>query len=434
MIEAKLLIGQTLSFVADPFFVSPDEATRFNTSGAVLIQNGKIADLGNRSDLTTRYPKIETLDYSDYLLTAGLIDAHCHYPQTAIIASWGARLIEWLSKFTFPEEQKFNDASYASAVARFFLDTLLANGTTTACSFCTIHPESADALFVEAQKRNMRLAAGKTCMDRNAPPSLCDDVRSSYDASRALIRKWHNSGRLHYVITPRFAPTSTPEQLQALGSLWHEHPECMMQTHLSEQVEEIRWVRQLFPQAKDYLDVYEQAGLLGPGGLYGHAVHLERRERDRLREVGGRLIHCPTSNAFIGSGLFRTHERIAEGQVVGLASDVGGGSSFSMFRVMASAYETSQLTGMPLHPSQLFWLATAGNAIALHMENDVGNLQIGNEADIIAIDLRSTPLIANRHRQANSFWDSLFPTIMMGDDRAIKDVWIAGNKIVELSC
>ena len=264
-------------------------------------------------------------------------------------------------------------------------------------------------------------------MDRNAPARLRDTAQSAYDDSKALLEKWHGVDRLSYAITPRFSPTSTPDQLNALGALWAEHADCLMQTHLSEQVDEITWVKSLYPQARDYLDTYEAHGLLGERGLYGHAIHLEARECDRLAEVGGALIHCPTSNTFIGSGVFNMAAHMARGQRVGLASDTGGGSSFSMLRTMAAAYEIGQLSGTALHPAQLLWLATTGSAQALHMGDKIGTIAPGSEADVIVVDLSSTPAIAQRHARAVDLWEALFPTIMMGDDRAIKQVWIAGQ-------
>ena len=429
MSEKKILLGQTLGFKTDPFEESFDNATDYNSDGGLYIADGLIADLGDRSDLLSKYPDVPTFDYKNYLLTAGLIDTHAHYPQTRIIASWGARLIEWLNTYTFPEEEKFGDSEYASQIAGFYLDTLLQNGVTSASSFCTIHPESVDAIFENAEQRGMRIIAGKTCMDRNAPQGLLDTPKSAYDDSRELIVRWHEKGRLSYAISPRFAPTSTVEQLEALGSLWKEYPDCLMQTHLSEQMEEISWVGELFPESKDYLEVYEQFNLLGERGLYGHSIHLSDSELDRIREADGRLIHCPTSNLFIGSGLFRLWERKTAGFHTGLATDTGGGSSFSMFRVMASAYEVSQLCGYSLHPSQLYWLATVGNAKSLHLENTIGNFQIGMEADIIALDLYSTQVISQRAKRSDNIWDALFPTIMMGNEKAIKDVWVYGEKV-----
>ncbi len=427
MTDQTLLTGQILAFDRTPFDGDPAHAARLHE--ALVIDGGHIAAIGPVSELRAAHPQARHRDMSTHLITAGFVDAHVHYPQTAMIASWGKRLIDWLNTYTFPEEMRFADPAYAAEIAGRYLDLTLAHGTTTTVSYCTIHPASVTAFFEAAQARGLRAVAGKTCMDRNAPDGLCDTAQSAHDDSCALLDRWHGVDRLSYAITPRFSPTSSPEQLEALGSLWAEHPDCLMQTHLSEQTDEIEWVRSLYPQARDYLDTYEMHGLLGARGLYGHAIHLTPRERDRLREVGAALIHCPTSNTFIGSGLFDMAARVAEGQRVGLATDTGGGSSFSMLRTMAAAYEIGQLTGTALHPAQLFWLGTAGSAQALHMGHLIGTIAPGMEADLVALDLASTPAIAQRAGRAEDIWEALFPTIMMGDDRAIAQVWVAGRAV-----
>ncbi len=429
MTVQTLLLGQTLRFSADPFVVGPDAAIH-DSAGGILIAGGHVTAVGHGADLRRAHPQAQVVDHGDALLMAGFVDAHVHYPQTAIIASWGKRLIDWLNLYTFPEEMRFGDPAHAAEIAGRYLDLTLANGTTTVCSYATIHPESVDAFFAAAQARGQRVVAGKTCMDRNAPEGLRDTAQSAYDDSRALLAKWHGVDRLSYAITPRFSPTSTPEQLEALGALWAEHPDCLMQTHLSEQTDEIAWVRGLYPDARDYLDTYERHGLLGANGLYGHAIHLEPRERDRLRDVGAALVHCPTSNTFIGSGLFDMAGLVAAGHRVGLATDTGGGSSFSMLRTMAAAYEIGQLRGTALHPAQLLWLATVGSARALRLDDRIGNLVPGMDADIVAIDLASTPAIAQRSQRAQDIWEAVFPTIMMGDDRAIRATWVAGQRLV----
>ena len=426
---AELILGQVLSFAGDPFTEGP-QAARHLTHGAVLVEAGKIAAVGDASALRAAHPQARITDMGRALLSAGFVDAHAHYPQTAIIASWGKRLIDWLQSYTFPEEMRFADPAYAAAVARSYFDLTLAHGTTTTVSYCTIHPESVEAYFAEAQRRGLRALGGKTCMDRDtAPGGLRDTAQSAYDQSRRLLERWHGQDRLGYVITPRFSPTSTPEQLSALGALWAEHPDCLMQTHLSEQLDEIAWVKSLYPEARDYLDTYEAHGLLGAGGLYGHAIHLEPREIDRLREVGAALIHCPTSNTFIGSGLFDMDGLTRAGLRVGLATDTGGGSSFSMLRTMAAAYEVGQLRHRALHPAELWWLATQGSARTLGLGDRIGNLAPGLEADILALDLASTPAIAQRAGRAEDIWEALFPTIMMGDDRAISGVWVGGAQV-----
>jgi guanine deaminase len=424
--EARLLIGQTLAFAADPFAVPVADAARHDSRGAVLVEAGRIIAVGVADSLRAAHPQVPVTDHGDALILPGFVDAHVHYPQTGIIASWGKRLIDWLNTYTFPEEMRFGDSAYAAEVAARYLDLVLAHGTTTVASYCTIHPESVDAFFTAAETRGLRAVAGKTCMDRNAPDGLRDTPRTAYDDSAALIARWHGRGRLTYAVTPRFSPTSTPEQLEAMGALWRANPTCLMQTHLSEQTDECTWVAELFPDARDYLDSYERFGLLGQGALFGHAIHLSSRERARLREADAALIHCPTSNTFIGSGLFDMDGLTAAGHRVGLATDTGGGSSFSMLRTMASAYEVAQLAHRALHPAELLWLATAGSARALRLDDRIGRLAPGMEADLVVLDLASTPAIAQRSARAGDIWEAVFPTIMMGDDRAVRATYVAG--------
>ena len=423
-----LLLGQVLHFTADPFTHGPEAA---RIAEAVAIDAGRIVALGAACDLRARYPQARVTDHGRCLISAGFVDAHVHYPQTAIIASWGKRLIDWLNSYTFPEEMRFSNADYAAEVANRYLDLTLSNGTTSVCTYCTIHPESVDAIFAAAASRNQRVWAGRTCMDRNAPEGLRDTAQSAHDDSAALLARWHGQGRASYVITPRFSPTSTDAQLEALGALWAANPGCLMQTHLSEQTDEIAWVRDLFPQARDYLDTYERHGLLGPGAILGHAIWLEEREKARILETDASLIHCPTSNTFIGSGLFDMAGLKAAGHRIGLATDTGGGSSFSMLRTMAAAYEVAQLRGHALHPAQLWWLATAGSARALRADHLIGNIAVGHEADLVVVDLASTPAIAQATTRAETLWQAVFPTIMMGDDRAIRATWVGGRQIFD---
>ncbi len=424
----QLLLGQTLSFTGNPWQMPPEAAVQHIRHGAVLVENGLIVAVGEAQVLKLAHPMAKIIDHGAGLIMAGFVDSHAHFPQTAIIASWGKRLIDWLNTYTFPEESRFSDATYAAQVAETYLDLNLSNGITTACAYCTIHPESVDAYFEASQKRGLRMLGGKVMMDRNAPANLRDTAQSGYDDSKALLRKWHGVERLSYTITPRFAPTSTPAQLEATGALWAEHPECLMQTHLSEQHEELAWVKELFPEQQDYLAVYEHFGLLGPGAVMGHSIYLSDREWDAIRDAGASIAHCPTSNTFIGSGLFNATRSHALGIRTGLATDVGGGSSFSMLRTMASAYEIGQLRGDALHPAQLLYMATVGSAEALQIGDKIGNLEAGKEADIIVLSLASTPVIAQRIAEAESLWETLFPTIMLGDDRAIEAVYIAGKR------
>ena len=425
----RILSGQVLLTHADPFDAPPEEALGVERRGAVAIEGGLIRAAGAEDAVRAAHPQAPVTPFGDALIVPGFVDAHAHYPQTGIVASWGERLARWLERYTFPEESRFGDPLHAADVAARHLDLLVAHGTTGVASFCTSHVASVDAFFAAAEARGMRVAAGLTCMDRHVPEALRDTPQRAYDRSRALIERWHGRGRAAYAISPRFAPTSTPEQLHALGSLWAERPDCLMQTHLAEQVEEVAWVAELFPDAPDYLGVYEAHGLLGPRGLYGHAIHLRPRERARLAEVGAAAIHCPTSNAFIGSGLMDVARARREGIAMGLATDTGGGSSFSMLRTMAAAYEAGQLTGTALHPTRLLWLATAGSARAMHMADRIGRIAPGMEADLAVLDLASTPAIAQRAARAEGPWEAIFPTIMMGDDRAVRAVYVAGRPV-----
>jgi guanine deaminase len=356
-----------------------------------------------------------------------------HYPQIDIIASYGEQLLAWLEKYTFPAEARFADRGHADRAAHRFLDECLRNGITTSSVYCTVHPASVDAFCTAAQQRGFCMAAGKVMMDRNARDDLQDTAESGYEQSKALISRWHGVGRLTYVVTPRFAVTSSPAQLEAAGALWREHPTTLMQTHLSENLAEIGWVEDLHPGPPDYLGIYEKYGLLGPGANFGHAIHLTPREAARLRETGSGLSHCPTSNLFIGSGLFDMR-RLREGDppiAVGLATDVGGGSSFSIFETMKAAYEISQLKGYSLHPAKAFYLATVGSANVLRMGHRVGNLAPGFDADIVVLDLESRPLVAERTRQAASLWETLFIQMILADDRAVRATYIGGSKAYE---
>ena len=423
---AVILRGQTLSFSGNPFLQPPEETLCHDSDDAILLENGVIKAKGAAADVIKVNPNTPVNDCGDALIMAGFIDTHMHYPQTDIIASYGEKLLDWLERYTFPQEQRFEDAFIASQAADFFLDQCLSNGTTTACIYGSVHPQSIDALFEASTGRRLRMAAGKACMDRNAPEGLRDTAQSAYDQSRALIEKWHDKSRCTYAVTPRFAPTSTPEQLEALGALWAENPTCLMQTHLGETQAEIAWVKELFPDAKDYLGVYEDFGLTGPGAIFGHAIYLTEREKQVMHASGSAIAHCPTSNAFIGSGLFNMHEATNAKLPFSLASDVGAGTTFSMFATMRSAYEAAHFHGIPLNPIQAFWLATCGGAQTLRMGDKIGNLEVGMEADLIVIDLDSTPLIENRMARAENLSDILFAQMILADDRAIKETWSGG--------
>ena len=429
MTETTILRGRLLRFAGDPFEIGAEAALVYDEDGAVAMRGGLIVDIGSAAMVLADHPDAEVSHVGEALIAPGFVDCHLHYPQTAVIASYGAQLLEWLNTFTFPEESRFGDPDYARAAAVTFFDEQLRNGTTTACSFCTIHPESVEAYFIEATRRGVRAVGGKVMMDRNAPDTLCDTAQSGYDDSKLLADKWHGTGRALYAVTPRFAPTSSEAQLEAAGALWAEHPDCVMQTHLSENHAEIAWVGELSPGCPDYLGVYEKYGLLGPRAIFGHAIHLTPREIDRLAKVGASVAHCPTSNQFLGSGECDVAGLMRRGVDVGLASDVGGGTSFSMFQTMKAAYEVAQRRGISLSPVHLWWLATSGAARALGIDGKIGNLAVGMEADAVVIDLASTPLIRHRMARAETLSEVMFAQIVLADDRAVKTT-ISGGKVV----
>lgn len=425
-----ILRGQTLAFRGDPFAMTPDTAADIHADGAVAIAEGRILAAGPAGDIARAYPGAAVEHYPRHVIMAGFVDCHAHYPQTGIIASHGEQLLEWLAKYTFPEECRFGDPAYARAVAEVFLDTLLANGTTSVSAYCTSHAGSVDAFFTAAEARGMRAAAGKVMMDRGAPDALLDTAQRGYDEAKALIARWHGAGRAVYAVSPRFAITSTPAQLEAAGALWREHPDCLMQTHLSENRKEIALAAELYPDAPDYLGIYERHGLAGPGANFGHAIHLTARECEALAATGSGISHCPTSNLFIGSGLFDLEAaRLRDRPIpVGLGTDVGGGSSFSMLATMKAAYEIAQLRGHALHPARAFWLATQGSAEVMRLSHRIGNLAPGHDADIVVLDLAATPILARRTARAADLWEALFALMILGDDRAIAATYVAGRK------
>ena len=431
MTKSVIIKGQTLAFADDPFIVGADLATRFDEDGAVWIENGLIRAVGPADAIIAEVSEVPVHDFGKDLITAGFVDCHAHYPQLPIIASYGEQLLTWLEKYTFPMETAFHDAGVAAEAASFFVDECLRNGITSSSVYATVHPVSVEVFFQIASAKNLRMACGKVLMDRNAPDDLRDTAQDGYDQSKALIDAWHGNGRNVYALTPRFAPTSTPEQLEAVGALWGEYPDILMQTHLSENPSEVAWVADLFPDAPDYFGVYERFGLAGPGAIFGHALHLTGRERAAIRDTGSAIAHCPTSNNFIGSGLFDMQGLRDTGAAipVGLATDVAGGSSLSMFATMRTAYEIAQLCGYSVHPAKAWYLATVGSATAMRMADKVGNLAPGMEADLTIIDLTSTDLICRRVARAENIWDVLFAQMILADDRAIAATYIAGEPL-----
>jgi len=423
--------GPLLGFRADPFTVPPDDALHYETDALILIRNGIIEATGPYATLRHHLPENTPQDhYPNHLITAGFIDTHVHYPQLPVIASYGEQLLTWLERYVFPTEKQFRNPDHAATIARAFLTELLTAGTTTAAVYCTVHPESVNAFFQESERLNTRMIAGKVLMDRNAPPYLRDTAQTGYDDSAALIRKWHRNGRQLYAVTPRFAPTSTEEQLDLAGTLLKQDDSLFMQTHLLETVAEEEWVRSLFPNRRSYLDVYDHAGLLRPRSIFGHAVHAQEADFCRCHETGSALSHCPTSNMFLGSGHFRLFDALRPDRRVktGIGSDVAGGNALSMLRVLNDAYKVAQIQGQSLHPAQALWLATVGGAQALGLENTIGRIAPGMEADIVVLNPRATSLQKLRTECAESVSDLLFALTMLGDDRNVAATYIYGRR------
>lgn len=428
--KTRILKGQVVSFYDDPF-IHGEAAVRHEERGAIVIEGEKIAWVGDAAELPQAYATGETEDHGDKLILPGFVDAHLHFPQYRMLAAFGKDLLDWLNRYTFIEEQRYGDQQIANAAAEFFLDELARNGTTSCLAFSTIHPVALEALFQAAQKRNMRMISGKTMMDRNAPEGLMDTATSAYDDSKALMDKWHGVDRLGYAITPRFAVTSSQAQLEVAGALLREHPEAWMQTHLSENHAEIEAVATDFPWSKDYTDVYDKFGLLGQNSFFAHGIHLSKRELARLKESRSKIAHCPTSNNFLGSGMMKVKETLDAGVEVAIGSDIGGGTSYSMLQTMRDAYTVSQHVGKRLTAFEAFYMATLGNAKLLGLEQEIGSIKAGNHADLIVVDPQATPIMKERHALSSRLHDVLFALLIMGDDRAISQTWIAGKKRAE---
>ena len=366
------------------------------------------------------------------ILAPGFIDLHVHFPQTDVIGSPAEGLLPWLENYTFPHEARFSDHAYAAGVAKVFLDELLRNGVTSALAFATSHPHSVDALMEEAQARSMRLIAGKVLQDRHSPDGVRDETEQSLIDSESLIRRWHGQDRLGYAITPRFAPSCSEAQLRGAGELAERYRDVWIQSHVAENKDEIRWARELFPQSRSYLAVYDDFGLMRERAVYAHCIHLDGEDRALMRETGAAAAVSPTSNLFLGSGFFDYAAAKEAGFKFGLASDVGGGTSFNPFHTMLAAYyvgrEGQTKQGVSLSPQELWWQHTAGAAQALGLEGVIGNLQPGCEADFVVIDPKATPLLARKTSSAGSLEELMFSLIVLGDDRAIESVYVNGVK------
>ncbi|MXR36064.1 guanine deaminase [Craterilacuibacter sinensis] len=424
--------GALLTFKDDPFVRDMQDCMVFEEDAIVVMEDGKIAAVGPAVTLLPTLPAgLEVTRYTDSVILPGFIDSHVHYPQTEMIAAYGEQLIDWLNNYTFITEQGFADKAHAAGVASVFLKEQHRNGVTSSCVFGTVFPQSVDALFEEAARYDMRIMAGKVCMDRNAPQALLDTPQRAYDESKALIARWHGKGRAEYVITPRFAPTSSPEQLEMVGALAAEFPTTLIQSHLSENRGEVEWVKALFPDCRDYTDVYHRFGLLRDRAIYGHGIHLSEAELDVLSGTGTAIAHCPTSNFFLGSGCFNVKQaRDARRPVkVGLATDLGAGTSFSMLQTMNEAYKAAQLNGFALSAGHAFYLASRGTAEALGLAGKIGSIEVGKEADLAVLNLKSTPIIEYRMKYARDIHEALFIQMTLGDDRAIAATYIAGKRV-----
>jgi len=429
----KLALRGSLFYVRDdPFLNPPEDCAVYEPDGIIVIEGGKISGVGGAAEILPALPDdVEVRRHARSILMPGFVDAHIHYPPVAIIGSYGTQLLEWLNKYTFPTEAKFNDEAHAKRIAEFFVAELFRNGTTSASVFCTSAPGSVRAIFEAAQARNMLILAGKMMMDSHAPPAILDTAQSSYDDSKTLIERWRRRGRCLYTVTPRFALTSSPRQLELAGALMREFDDVRLQSHISENLAEIARAKELYPQREHYTDIYEYYGLLDERAIYGHGVHLSEEELRRFHETGANIAHCPTSNFFIGSGLFDIAQTKDERRpvTVGLGTDVGGGTSFSMLQTMNEAYKMAQLRKISLTAIQSFYLATLGSAQALGIADRVGTLAVGHDADIIALDPRATPLLELRSEVAESFEELLFALMICADDRAVEATYVAGEAV-----
>lgn len=428
--SVKILRGRVLTFLEEPQAVDDHASYRYIEDGAVVIGDGKIIMVGEWNErAASHHSDADIIDHRPHLIVPGLIDPHIHFPQMQVIGSYAANLLEWLNTYTFVEEQRFADEAHATRIASLFFDELVRHGTTTAAAYCSVHPQSVDAFFGEAEKRDMLMVGGKVMMDRNAPPGLLDTPQSGYDDTKAGIAKWHGRGRAHYAITPRFAITSTHEQMAMAEALAREFPDLHIQTHVSENLAEIAFANELYPNYGDYVGIYEKFHLLGPKTLLGHAIHLSHRECEVIAETRSVAVFCPTSNLFIGSGLFDYDRLHKHGVRIAAATDVGGGTSYSMLKTMDEGYKVLQLRGQRLTPLRSFYHMTLGNARAMGLDGQIGALKPGNAADIVVLNSRATPQMALRMETVDFLSAELFLLLTCGDDRAVAETYVAGKPL-----
>ena len=416
-----------LHCLRDPGLAGDASAIEYLPDAITVVRDGRIERVGPSDALMpTLGAAVHIDDQRGKILVPGFIDTHVHYPQVDVIASCGEQLLDWLNRYTFPAETKFVDRAFADVAATFFLDRLLENGTTTASVFCTVHPQSVDAFFTESEARGLRMIAGKCLMDRHAPDGLCDTAETGYRDSKALIERWHGHRRSHYAITPRFAPTSSLAQMETMHALAREHPDTYIQSHVAENTAEIAWVAELFPGHRSYLDVYDHYGLLRDKSIYAHCIYLDDADRARMTAAGATPAFCPTSNLFIGSGLYDLKQAIAAGNRVSVGTDVGGGTSYSMLRTLGEAYKVQQLLGTSLVPAYALYLATLGGAKALSLDDKLGSISAGKEADFALLDPKATPLLARRTALRDDPLDTFFALMTLADDRAVAATYANG--------
>lgn len=408
-----------------------DERLRHIPDGLLLLNGGVIVWFGSwQQGEALLPPGFAVTEYRDKPIVPGFIDTHIHYPQTEMIGAYGDQLLDWLNNYTFPTESRYGCERHADAMSAFFLRELLSNGTTTALVFGSVHPQSVDALFSQAQTLNMRLIAGKVMMDRQ-PQALLETPEQSYRDTRELIERWHGKGRLGYAITPRFAPTSTPALLAQVQRLREEFPDVWLQTHLSENPQEVAWVKSLFPQSQSYLDVYHRYGMTGGKSVFAHCLHLEEQEWDCLCETRSAIAFCPTSNLFLGSGLFDLQQAWRKRVKLGIGTDVGAGTSFNMLRTLGEAYKVGQLQHYRLSAVEAFYHATLGGARALSLDDKIGNFDVGKEADFVVLDPAVTPLQQLRYANSATPAEQGFVLMTLGDDRNIYRTYVDGKVVYQ---
>lgn len=419
--------GSLLDYTGDP--TADPSAVRFVEDGLLVVNDGRVVDRGDYAALRAAHPDADLVDYRGRVILPGLIDAHVHYPQTTMIASYGEQLLTWLEQYAFPTERRFVDPAFAAEIADFFLAELLRNGTTTAVVLCTVHPQSVDLLAERALRLGLRLVLGKVCMDRNAPEYLRDTAQAAYDDSKALIERWHGTGRLSYALTPRFPPACSDAQMRAVAQLHREHPTTYVHSHLAENKAELAWVAELFPGVRSYTDVYARYDLLTERSIFAHGIHLDDADLASLAAARATIAFCPTSNLFLGSGLFPLARAKRAGVPLAIATDVGAGTSFNLLRTLSEAYKVLQLQGESLSVHAALHLATLGGAQSLGLADAIGSFEPGKEADFIVLDDGATPLLRLRSAHAASLEERLFALMMLADDRVILATYAAGRRV-----